>query len=96
MEDGHHFCKHDEEIGQIKQICLNDIPEIHRKISMIFDRIEGDNNNPGMATRLSIIEREIANIPTQRNVLKLSMIWGGISGAVIVIGTKVFKFFNGG
>ena len=90
-----HACQHERDFGQIKQICLNDIPRMEETINKIFNRLEG-NGKTGLMTRMAVMENGFQTIPTLRKVMILASVWGGISGAVIIGGFFGIRFITGG
>jgi len=92
-EKSEYFCKHEEEFGQLKQICLVAIPKMDIKVNKIFDRISGTNGEKGISTRLAMIEQILNNMPSHRRAMQWGALWGGISGAITIslfLGIKEF------
>lgn len=73
--------KRDQEFGQIKQICLTDIPRMEITINKIFDRLEG---NDGLVARIIRVEEATKRVPSQRMAMIWGALWGGISGAATI------------
>ena len=86
-----HECKHEGDFGTILaeiqhlKKSQKDLKEVAYKI---FDRLEGKN---GLCSKVAVLESKFNGMPSPKSVIIQASIWGGMTGALAVLGYIFLK-----
>lgn len=78
-----HVCDKEEMLGKMSA----DLSNIKSDTDKIVTALEGKN---GLVVKVSVHEDRFKTMPTPRSILIQASIWGGFTGATIVLGKLIF------
>jgi len=85
-----HECKQENLLGEMAANIENikdNQAETKATTSKIFDAIDGKN---GLVAKVEVHDDRFKTMPTPRSILIQASVWGGFTGAAIVLGKLVF------